>query len=53
MSRIDSVDGLGTLHGRTPTGLAAVGGVAWAQTVGISGVEVQIDDGRLDACRTR
>jgi DMSO/TMAO reductase YedYZ molybdopterin-dependent catalytic subunit len=44
MSRIDSVDGLGTLA-RNADGLAAIGGVAWAQTIGISAVEVQIDDG--------
>ena len=44
MSRIDSVDGLGTLT-TGADGTAAIGGVAWAQTRGISGVEVQIDDG--------
>jgi DMSO/TMAO reductase YedYZ molybdopterin-dependent catalytic subunit len=44
MSRIDSIDGLGTLD-RSADGIAAIGGVAWAQTRGISGVEVQIDDG--------
>jgi DMSO/TMAO reductase YedYZ molybdopterin-dependent catalytic subunit len=44
MSRIDSVDGLGTLT-RDGDGVAAVGGVAWAQTRGIAKVEVQIDDG--------
>ena len=44
MSRIDSVDGLGTLT-RDADGTAAIGGVAWAQTRGISNVEVQIDDG--------
>ena len=44
MSRIDSVDGLGTLQVGAD-GMAAVGGVAWAQTVGVGGVEVQIDDG--------
>ena len=44
MSRIDSVDGLGTLV-RNADGTAAIGGVAWAQTRGISNVEVQIDDG--------
>jgi len=44
MSRIDSVDGLGTLT-RNPDGTAAIGGVAWAQTRGISNVEVQIGDG--------
>ena len=44
MSRIDSVDGLGTLT-RNADGTAAIGGVAWAQTRGISNVEVQLDDG--------
>lgn len=44
MSRIDSVDGLGTLKVGSD-GMAAIGGVAWAQTVGISDVQVQIDDG--------
>lgn len=44
MSRIDSVDGLGTLKVGAD-GMAAIGGVAWAQTVGISDVQVQIDDG--------
>ena len=44
MSRIDTVDGLGTLT-RGPDGVAAIGGVAWAQTRGISKVEVQLDDG--------
>ncbi len=44
MSRIDSIDGLGTLR-RGADGVAAVGGVAWAQTRGIEAVEVQIDDG--------
>ncbi len=44
MSRIDSVDGLGTLT-TGADGTAAVGGVAWAQTRGISAVEVQVDDG--------
>lgn len=42
-SRIDSIDGLGTLT-RGEDGVAAIGGVAWAQTRGISGVEVKIDD---------
>jgi len=49
MSRIDSVDGLGTLT-RGPDGIAAIGGVAWAQTRGISAVEVQIDDGEWQPC---
>ena len=44
MSRIDSVDGLGTLT-TGADGMVAVGGVAWAQTRGISAVEVSIDDG--------
>jgi DMSO/TMAO reductase YedYZ molybdopterin-dependent catalytic subunit len=44
MSRIDSIDGLGTLT-RGPDGTAAIGGVAWAQTRGIGAVEVQVDDG--------
>jgi DMSO/TMAO reductase YedYZ molybdopterin-dependent catalytic subunit len=44
MSRIDTVDGLGTLI-RGADGSAAIGGVAWAQTRGISNVEVQLDDG--------
>jgi DMSO/TMAO reductase YedYZ molybdopterin-dependent catalytic subunit len=49
MSRIDSVDGLGTLT-RNPDGTAAIGGVAWAQTRGISAVEVRIDDGPWQPC---
>jgi DMSO/TMAO reductase YedYZ molybdopterin-dependent catalytic subunit len=49
MSRIDSVDGLGTLV-RNPDGTAAIGGVAWAQTRGISAVEVQLDDGPWQPC---
>ncbi len=49
MSRIDSVDGLGTLT-RTADGVAAIGGVAWAQTRGISAVEVQLDDGPWQPC---
>ena len=43
MSRIDSVDGLGTVT-RNADGTAVIGGVAWAQTRGISNVEVQIDE---------
>ncbi|MET0662638.1 MAG: molybdopterin-dependent oxidoreductase [Ilumatobacteraceae bacterium] len=43
MSRIDSVDGLGTVT-RNAEGAAVIGGVAWAQTRGISNVEVQIDE---------
>ena len=49
MSRIDSIDGLGTLT-RNPDGAAAIGGVAWAQTRGISAVEVQLDDGPWQPC---
>jgi DMSO/TMAO reductase YedYZ molybdopterin-dependent catalytic subunit len=49
MSRIDSVDGLGTLT-RNGDGTAAIGGVAWAQTRGISAVEVQLDDGPWQPC---
>ncbi len=49
MSRIDSIDGLGTLT-RNADGTAAIGGVAWAQTRGISGVEVQLDDGPWQPC---
>jgi DMSO/TMAO reductase YedYZ molybdopterin-dependent catalytic subunit len=49
MSRIDSIDGLGTLA-RRADGTAAIGGVAWAQTRGISAVEVQLDDGPWQPC---
>jgi hypothetical protein len=49
MSRIDSVDGLGTLT-RNADGTVAIGGVAWAQTRGISAVEVQLDDGPWQPC---
>ena len=49
MSRIDSVDGLGTLT-RNADGIAAIGGVAWAQTRGISGVEVQLGEGPWQPC---
>jgi DMSO/TMAO reductase YedYZ molybdopterin-dependent catalytic subunit len=49
MSRIDSVDGLGTLS-RTTDGTVAIGGVAWAQTRGIGAVEVQLDDGPWQPC---
>lgn len=49
MSRIDSVDGLGTLT-PGPDGTAAIGGVAWAQTRGISDVQVQIDEGPWESC---
>ena len=47
MARV-AVDGLGTLT-TGPDGTAAVGGVAWAQTRGISAVEVSIDDGEWQA----
>ena len=40
-SRIDVPKGLA----RVPAGSVAVAGVAWAQQVGISGVEISIDDG--------
>ncbi|WP_420453189.1 molybdopterin-dependent oxidoreductase [Ilumatobacter sp.] len=46
-SRIDSVDGLSTLE-LDADGQAAIGGVAWAQTRGISAVEVRIDDGEWE-----
>ncbi len=49
MSRIDSVDGLGTLI-RSADGTAVIGGVTWAQTRGISAVEVQVDDGPWQSC---
>jgi DMSO/TMAO reductase YedYZ molybdopterin-dependent catalytic subunit len=41
MARIDTPRSLQ----RIPPGPTAVGGVAWAQTRGISGVEVKVDDG--------
>lgn len=41
MSRIDTPQGLANVT----AGRVAIGGVAWAQTIGISAVEVQIDDG--------
>lgn len=43
MSRIDTPRTLGKV---TP-GAAVIGGVAWAQTIGISKVEVAIDDGEF------
>ncbi len=49
MSRIDSIDGLGTLT-RNAEGATAIGGVAWAQTRGISAVEVQLDEGPWLPC---
>jgi DMSO/TMAO reductase YedYZ molybdopterin-dependent catalytic subunit len=49
MSRIDSVDGLGTLT-RNADGTTAIGGVAWAQTRGISAVDVQLDEGPWQPC---
>lgn len=41
MARIDTPKGLG----KAPAGTVAIGGVAWAQTRGITKVEVKIDDG--------
>jgi DMSO/TMAO reductase YedYZ molybdopterin-dependent catalytic subunit len=41
MSRIDTPRGLGQVD----AGTVAIGGVAWAQTIGIGAVEVRIDDG--------
>jgi hypothetical protein len=41
MSRIDTPKGLA----RVAAGTVPIAGVAWAQTIGIGGVEVQIDDG--------
>jgi DMSO/TMAO reductase YedYZ molybdopterin-dependent catalytic subunit len=41
-SRIDTPRGLATVD----PGIVAIAGVAWAQTRGISAVEVRIDDGR-------
>jgi DMSO/TMAO reductase YedYZ molybdopterin-dependent catalytic subunit len=41
MSRIDTPRGLA----KVATGVVPIAGVAWAQTVGIEAVEVQIDDG--------
>ena len=43
-SRIDSVSGFGTLE-PAEDGTVAVGGVAWAQTRGISAVQVRVGDG--------
>jgi DMSO/TMAO reductase YedYZ molybdopterin-dependent catalytic subunit len=40
MSRIDTPKGLQTV----PAGMTAIAGVAWAQTIGIGAVEVNIDD---------
>ena len=40
-SRIDTPKGLQ----RVPAGIVPIAGVAWAQTIGISAVEVSIDDG--------
>ena len=40
-SRIDSPRGLD----RIPAGATVIGGVAWAQTIGIEAVELSIDDG--------
>ncbi len=44
-SRIDTPSGLATVE----RGTVAVAGVAWAQTRGISAVEVQVDDGEFQA----
>ena len=41
MSRIDTPRGLA----KVPAGMTAIAGVAWAQTIGIGAVEVNIDDG--------
>ncbi len=41
MSRIDTPRGLA----KVPAGRVPIAGVAWAQTVGIGAVEVQVDDG--------
>jgi hypothetical protein len=41
MSRIDTPRGLA----KVPAGMVPIAGVAWAQTIGIGGVEVQVDDG--------
>jgi DMSO/TMAO reductase YedYZ molybdopterin-dependent catalytic subunit len=46
-SRIDTPRGLE----RIKPGRTAVGGVAWAQPVGITGVEVQVDDGPWQPAR--
>ncbi len=43
MSRIDAPRTLGKI----PAGPFVIGGVAWAQTIGISKVEVKIDDGEF------
>jgi DMSO/TMAO reductase YedYZ molybdopterin-dependent catalytic subunit len=45
-SRIDTPGGLSTVQGTT-----MVGGVAWAQPVGVDKVEVQIDDGEWQEAR--
>jgi len=46
-SRIDTPKGLS----KVAAGTVAIGGVAWAQTRGIEGVEVQIDDGAWTPAR--
>jgi DMSO/TMAO reductase YedYZ molybdopterin-dependent catalytic subunit len=46
-SRIDRPRGLD----RIPPGQFVVAGAAWAQTIGIDGVEVRIDDGRWRAAQ--
>jgi DMSO/TMAO reductase YedYZ molybdopterin-dependent catalytic subunit len=47
MSRIDTPRGLG----QVAPGTVPIAGVAWAQTVGIDGVEVRIDDGAWQRAR--
>ena len=49
MSRIDTPRGLQTI----PAGTTAIAGVAWAQTIGIGAVEVNIDDSGVAAGRAR
>lgn len=44
-SRIDVPRGLTTV----PAGKTAVAGIAWSQTIGISRVEVKVDDGQWEA----
>jgi DMSO/TMAO reductase YedYZ molybdopterin-dependent catalytic subunit len=46
-SRIDTPRGLSTVD----PGTVAIGGVAWAQTRGISAVEIRIDDGEWQPAR--
>ena len=49
MSRIDTPTGLA----KVAAGTVPIAGVAWAQTVGIAAVEVQIDDGDWQPARAR